>query len=175
MKTGNTQSPSRQSATTPGGTGRLGKSIVAGLMAALILAVFLAPSFQAPPTAEAQVMNNAATGQPGIVDAANPNAITLTTVRPGMTLQAVTTDIMDDDGLTNPNWTYQWAHWDGTTRTDITGATAITYLLKETDIGNSISVSGNVHRRPEQPRRPPPEPTDPFRRTPKPHRVKYRQ
>ena len=141
MKTGNTQSPSGQSATTPGGTGRLGKSIVAGLMAALILAVFLAPSFQAPPTAEAQVMNNAATGQPGIVDAANPNAITLTTVRPGMTLQAVTTDIMDDDGLTNPNWTYQWAHWDGTTRTDITGATAITYLLKETDIGNSISVS----------------------------------
>ena len=56
MKTGNTQSPSRQSATTPRGTGRLGKSIVAGLMAALILAVFLAAGLQAPPNAQAQTI-----------------------------------------------------------------------------------------------------------------------
>ena len=104
MKTGNTQSPSRQSATTPGGPGRLGKSIVAGLMAALILAIFLAPGLQGTPTAEAQT-NNAATGTPGIRDAANPND-SLTTVRPGMTLIAETTSIMDDDGITNPNWMY---------------------------------------------------------------------
>ena len=138
MKTGNTQSPSRQSATTPGGPGRLGKSIVAGLMAALILAIFLAPGLQGTPTAEAQT-NNAATGTPGIRDAANPND-SLTTVRPGMTLIAETTSIMDDDGITNPNWMYQWAHWDGTNDTDITGATAITYLVEEKDIGKAMIV-----------------------------------
>ena len=57
MTTGNTQSPSRQPATTPGapgGPGRLSKYIVAGLMAALVLAVFLTPGLQTPPTAEAQ-------------------------------------------------------------------------------------------------------------------------
>ena len=67
MKTGNTQSPSRQSATTPGGTRRLGKSIVAGILTALVLAIILTAGLQAPPIAEAQTVNNAATvGQPGI-------------------------------------------------------------------------------------------------------------
>ena len=54
MKTGNTQSPSRQPATISGGPGRLSKYIVAGILTALILAVFLAGQLQAPPTAEAQ-------------------------------------------------------------------------------------------------------------------------
>ena len=83
--------------------------------------------------------NNAATGVPGIVDQANPND-SLTTLRPGMTLIAETTGIEDDDGITNPNWMYQWAYWDGTNPTDITGATAITYLLEEKDIGKGLRV-----------------------------------
>ena len=56
MKTGNTQSPSRQPAATPGVPGRLSKYIVAGVLTALILAVFLAGQLQAPPTAEAQTV-----------------------------------------------------------------------------------------------------------------------
>ena len=83
------------------------------------------------------VTNSAATGTLGIVDQANPDD-TLTTVRPGMTLQALTSDIMDDNGLTTPNWMYQWAHWDGTTSTDISEATSSTYLVKESDIGKAL-------------------------------------
>ena len=138
MKTGNTRSPSRQSAAMPGRSGRLSKYIVAGILTALILAVFLTGQLYAPPTAEAQA-NNMPTGLPGIVDQANPNDI-LDTLRPGMTLIAVTTDIMDDDGIATPNWIYQWAYFDGTDVSDITGATAITYLLEDKDIGNSMVV-----------------------------------
>ena len=139
MTTGNTRSPSRQPAATPGGPGRLSKYIASGVLTALVLAIFLTPGLQAPPPAEAQVVNNAATGVPGIRDAANPTD-TLTTLRPGMTLFAETTGIEDDDGLTNPNWMYQWYYWDGTNPTDITGATAITYLLEEKDIGKGLIV-----------------------------------
>ena len=139
MKTGNTRSPSRQSAAMPGRSGRLSKYIVAGILTALILAVFLTPGLQALPTAEAQT-NNIPTGLPGIADFASP-ADTLTTVRPGMTLTADTVGIMDDDGLTNPRYMYQWAHWEiGDIITDITGATAITYLIEETDIGKGLIV-----------------------------------
>ena len=139
MATGNTRSPSRQPATISGGPGRLSKYIVAGILTALVLAVILTAGLQGTPIAEAQVVNNMAAGQPGIVDAANPND-TLTTVRPDMTLTVDTTGIEDDDGLANPNWMYQWAYWDDTIATDITGATAITYLLEEKDIGNALVV-----------------------------------
>ena len=54
MKTGNTRSPSRQPATMPGSPGRLSKYITSGILTALILAVFLTPGLQEPPTAEAQ-------------------------------------------------------------------------------------------------------------------------
>ena len=84
--------------------------------------------------------NSTPTGQPGIRDAANPN-IELITVRPGMTLMADTINIMDDDGLTNPGWMYQWAHWDGSTASDISGATSSTYLVKESDVGKAFKVS----------------------------------
>ena len=110
------------------------------MLAMLVLAVILTAGLQAPPTADAQmVVNNVPTGVPGIRDAANPGD-TLTTVRPGMTLIAETTGIEDDDGITMVNWMYQWAHFDGTDVTDITGATAITYLLEEKDIGNALLV-----------------------------------
>ena len=83
--------------------------------------------------------NNSATGTPFVRDAANP-ADTLLTVRSGMTLTVDTTGIMDDDGITMVNWMYQWAYFDGTNTTDITGATANTYLLEDKDIDNAMVV-----------------------------------
>ena len=138
MTTGKTRSPSRQPAATPGGPGRLSKYIASGVLTALVLAIFVTSGLQAPPTAEAQT-NNAATGVPFIRDAADP-AGTLLTVRSGMTLTVDTTGIMDDDGITMVNWMYQWAHFDGTNTTDITGATANTYLLEDKDIDNAMVV-----------------------------------
>ena len=73
MKTGNTQSPSRQPTATPGGPGRLSKYIVAGVLTALILAVFLAGQLQAPPTAEAQVVPTRQQVTGFTLDSANNN------------------------------------------------------------------------------------------------------
>ena len=73
MKTGNTQSPSRQPATTPGGPGRLSKYIASGILTALILAVFLAGQLQAPPTAEAQVVPTRQQVTGFTLDSANNN------------------------------------------------------------------------------------------------------
>ncbi len=87
--------------------------------------------------------NTVATGKPGIVDQAKPTD-SLTTVRPGMTLEAGIGNIEDNDGLTTPNWMYQWAYYeyDGfdETITDISGATASTYLLEEKDIDKPLLV-----------------------------------
>ena len=172
MKTGNTQSPSRQSATTPGGTGRLGKSIVAGLMAALILAVFLAPGFQATPTAEAQVVNNAAMGKPGIVDQANPND-TLTHRAPG-----------HDPHRGHYRHRRRRRHNNGSTGSTSgpirTAQTSPTFpgqqqlhtLIEEKDIGKALVVkvtfTDDLGNNPEGPLQ---STTDPFRRTKEPHRV----
>ena len=114
------------------------KTMAIGLLAAFLLAIMVAPAmFQGAPLAEAA----AATGKPGIEDQANPGG-SLTTVRPGMTLLAVTSEIMDTDGLTNPGWTYQWKHYDtGHNETDISGATSATYLVKESDIGKGFTLS----------------------------------
>ena len=87
--------------------------------------------------------NTVATGKPGIVDQANPTD-SLTTVRPGMTLEAGIGNIEDNDGLTTPNWMYQWAYYEDDgfdeTITDISGATASTYLLEEKDIDKQLLV-----------------------------------
>ena len=141
MATGNTQIPtSRQPEKSPRASQRAHRWLAGGILAVLALAVIAGALLHAPTPAEAQT-NNAATGVPGIRDAANPND-NLTTVRPDMTLTVDTTGIEDDDGLANPNWMYQWAYWDDTSAsaTDITGATAITYLLEEKDIGNPLVV-----------------------------------
>ena len=58
MKTGNTQSPSRQPAATTGGPGRLSKYIASGILTALVLAVFLTGQLQAPQTAHAHDYGN---------------------------------------------------------------------------------------------------------------------
>ena len=132
--------PTRQLPADNGQPHRFGRWIAPAVLAMLVLAVILTAGLQGTPIAEAQVVvNNDATGQPGIRDSAHPMD-SLTTVRPDMTLTAITTGIMDDDGITMVNWMYQWAYFDGTDTTNIPGATAITYLLEEKDIGNAMVV-----------------------------------
>ena len=123
-------------------TGLIGSRPAVWLAMAAMLAIMVTLAmFQGAPLAQAAAGD--ATGQPGIVDQANPG-VSLTTIRPGMTLLAETTGIMDTDGLTTPNWTYQWKHIDSSAnQTDISGATSATYLVKESDIGKAFAVSVN--------------------------------
>ena len=58
----------------------------------------------------------------------------------GETLTAVTTGIMDADGLTSPSYTYQWIRVDSGTDADIAGATASTYRPVAADLGTTIKV-----------------------------------
>ena len=74
--------------------------------------------------------NTAATGAPTITG----------TAQVGQTLTAVTTAIMDDDGLTSVSYTYQWIRVDGGTETNISGATASTHTLVAADQGTTIKV-----------------------------------
>ena len=74
--------------------------------------------------------NSPATGAPTISG----------TARVGETLTAGTSDIVDPDGLGNPGYGYQWIRHDGTSDTEITGATDSTYTLTEDDAGNAIKV-----------------------------------
>ena len=70
--------------------------------------------------AAAVVVNNPATGAPTITG----------TAQVGQALTAVTTAIMDDDGLTTPGYTYQWIRVaTDTTETNIASAMASTYTL----------------------------------------------
>ena len=60
----------------------------------------------------------------------------------GKTLTAATDDIEDPDGLpTTPTFTYQWVRVDGSTDTDIPGATSETYTLTASDVGKQIKVT----------------------------------
>ena len=70
--------------------------------------------------------NSPATGQPTITGA----------VQVGETLTAVTSDIEDDDGLTNASFSYQWLAGDA----DISGATGSTYTLADADEGKAVQV-----------------------------------
>ena len=70
--------------------------------------------------------NSPATGQPTITG----------TVQVGETLTAVTSDIEDDDGLTNASFSYQWLAGDA----DISGATGSTYTLADADEGKAVQV-----------------------------------
>ena len=80
-----------------------GRWTASAVLAMLVLAIILTAGLQSTPTAEAQVVvNNAATGLPGIQNAADPTDLLLT-VRPGITLTTVTSGIMDDDGITPAN------------------------------------------------------------------------
>ena len=56
------------------------------------------------------------------------------------TLTADTSGIADADGLTNISYSYQWIRNDGTSDTDIAGATDATYTLVAADVGKTIKV-----------------------------------
>ena len=73
--------------------------------------------------------NTAPTGVPTITGSAQV----------GQTLTAVTTGIMDADGLTSPTYTYQWIRGNGT-EADISGANSSTYALVDADLGKTIKV-----------------------------------
>ena len=78
-------------------------------------------------------MNGPATGAPTISG----------TAQMGQTLTAVTTGIMDADGLTSPTFTYQWIRVDadGTSNpTDIAGAASGTYTQVRADVGKKLRV-----------------------------------
>ena len=74
--------------------------------------------------------NSLATGAPAISG----------TAQVGETLTADTSGIADDDGLTNVSYSYQWVANDGTSDTDIVGATDSTYTLVVADEGKTIKV-----------------------------------
>ena len=75
--------------------------------------------------------NTPATGAPTITG----------TAQVGQQLTAVTTGIMDADGLTSPTYTYQWIRVDtDSTEQDISGATSSTYTLVADDEGKTIKV-----------------------------------
>ena len=74
--------------------------------------------------------NNPATGAPTITGRAQV----------GETLTAVTTGIMDADGLASVSYTYQWIRVDSGTDADISGATSSTYTLVAADEGTTIKV-----------------------------------
>ena len=62
------------------------------------------------------------------------------TAKVGETLTASTSGIADADGLTNVSFSYQWISSDGTTDTDISGATGNTHTLVAADVGKTIKV-----------------------------------
>ena len=74
--------------------------------------------------------NSAATGQPVITGTAQVRE----------TLTAGTSSISDDNGLTNVVFNYQWVRRAGGADTDISGATASSYLLGADDLAHSIKV-----------------------------------
>ena len=73
--------------------------------------------------------NTPATGAPTITGTAQVDK----------TLTAVTTGIMDADGLTSPTYTYQWIRVNGA-EADISGANSSTYILVDTDLGKTLKV-----------------------------------
>ena len=58
----------------------------------------------------------------------------------GQELTVDTSGIADADGLTNVSYRYQWVVNDGTTDTDIEGATAFTYTPSVSEVGKTIKV-----------------------------------
>ena len=74
--------------------------------------------------------NTPATGEPTISG----------TVQVDETLTADTSNIADDDGLTNVSYSYQWIRSDNGADTDIAGETDSTYTLVLADQGKTIKV-----------------------------------
>ena len=73
----------------------------------------------------------AATGKPAISGTAHARE----------TLTASTGTIMDDDGLINVAYSYQWIRVAGSVETDISGETGSTYVVRTADVGNKVKVA----------------------------------
>ena len=84
----------------------------------------------APAIQEQSVTNSPAAGAPTITG----------TAQVGQTLTADTSGISDEDGLTSVSYSYQWVRNDGTSDTDISGATGSAYALMDDDQGKTIKV-----------------------------------
>ena len=83
-----------------------------------------------PSTSAQQDENSPATGAPTIAG----------TAQVGETLTAGISGIADADGLSNPNFAYQWVSCGGPTDVCILGATDSTYTVVAADAGKSIKV-----------------------------------
>ena len=79
---------------------------------------------------QTEAENTPATGAPAITG----------TPQLGEVLTADTSGISDADGMEGTTFTYQWVRNDGSTDTNITGATGSTYTVAEDDVGNEIKV-----------------------------------
>ena len=86
------------------------------------------------------------TGSVAVAVAARPNspatgAPTITgTLQAGETLTVHASGIADDDGLNDVSYSYQWVRNNGSTDTDITGATDSSYTLVAADEGKTVKV-----------------------------------
>lgn len=76
------------------------------------------------------IRNDQATGEPAIRGTAQRDE----------TLSVSTSNIADADGLDGATFTYQWIRVDGTSETDIRGATGDLYTLRAADAGKTIKV-----------------------------------
>ena len=90
-------------------------------------AAVVAPSFTDEPVTN-NTPNAAPTGKPVISG----------TPQRDETLTVSTTGIRDDDGLSNPNFRYQWVRVEGATETSLSSGAS--YLLTRDDIGKQIKV-----------------------------------
>ena len=103
----------------------LGRHVLGSVLAGLAVLVIGAPE-----QANAQTPNTPATGVPTITG----------TAQVGQTLTASPGTIADTDGLTTPNYTYQWIRVDGTDEADLTAATTATYTMNNADLGKTLKV-----------------------------------
>ena len=86
---------------------------------------------------DSAVANTVTIDVTAVNDPASGLAIT-GTAREGQTLTADTTNIVDADGLTSPNYRYQWVRVDGGNETDL--GTASTHAVTSADQGKKLKV-----------------------------------
>ena len=82
------------------------------------------------PAAPSTEPNSPATGAPTITG----------TAQVGETLTADTSGIADEDGLDNAAFSYQWIRTDGTTDTDLDGATDTSFILTADEAAQTLKV-----------------------------------
>ena len=90
-----------------------------------------------------ETLTSAATDEVVAAQASSQGTALPTVIGPAVvdqTLTVSTSDIADDDGLTNVSYSYQWIRSGTNGDTDIAGQTASTYTLVAADVGNAIKV-----------------------------------